>query len=184
MQLTKLLSTIENGVCQAIIPYVCKTICFGVLEKNKGMHAVWTWYSCRDVFHADFPESNHLFVYHKGHSLKKIKLFLSDIEEKLGIDDRSSIFKTVRKSACLIVISEFWQNHMNFSLLTLLLRYGVEYNKIKFDPDAPIKCSMLSETQEALRLFFSGKTEYHGNKDGWYEQFAGISTQNALKYLH
>ena len=82
MRLTKLLNTIDNGVCQAIIPYICKNTCFGILEKHKGMYAVWTWYSCRDVFHADFPESNHLFVYHRGHNLTKLKKYLNNIDIK------------------------------------------------------------------------------------------------------
>lgn len=184
MRLTKLLSTIQNGICQVVIPYICKAICFGVLEKSKGMYAIWTWYSCRDVFHADFPESNHIFVYHKGHAVNKLKSFLTNIEKNLLIDDNSSIFKTSRKSVSLIIISEFWQEPMHFSLLTLLLRYGIEYNKIKFNPDENIKCSMLSETQEALKLFFSGKTEYTGSKIGWYEQFSGKTKTECMKYLN
>ena len=183
MRLTKLLNIIENGVCTAIIPYICKNICFGVLEKNKGMNAVWTWYSCRDVFHDDFPESNHIFIHHKGHTLTKLKKFLADIEDRLGLDDKSTVCKTVRKSACLIILSEFWQNHMNFSLLTLLLRTGIQEKMIVFDPAKKIKCEMLRETLPALQLFFEGKCEYSGTKSGWHEQFAGLNKQNALKYL-
>jgi len=183
MRLTKLLNTIEDGVCTAIIPYICKNICFGILEKNKGMNAVWTWYSCRDVFHDDFPESNHIFVYHKGQTLHKFKKFLANIEHQLGLDDKSTVYKTVRKSACLVVLSEFWHNHMNFSLLTLLLRFGIQSKKIDFDPNKKIKCQILQETQPALQAFFQGNCEYNGNKSGWHEQFAGMDKATALKYL-
>ena len=183
MRLTKLLGTIENGVCQAIIPYICKNICFGVLEKNKGVDAVWTWYSCRDVFHGDFPESNHIFIYHKGHSFTKLKKFLGNLEDQLQIDDKSTVFKTVRKSASLIILSEFWHDNMNFSLLTILLRYGIDYKKTNFNIKDTIKCKMLKETMEALKYFFEGHTEYIGDKSGWHEQFADLSVEEVGKYL-
>jgi len=183
MRLTKLLNTIENGVCQAIIPYICKNICFSVLERNKGIDAVWTWYSCRDVFHEDFPESNHIFIFHKGHSLMKLKKFLNEVERQLNIDDMSTIYKTVRKTTSLIILSEFWQNHMNFSLLTILLRYGIVNKKTLFNLEKIKQCKMLEDTHEALRLFFEGRTEYSGDKSGWYEQFADLNREEASKYL-
>jgi hypothetical protein len=148
------------------------------------MYAVWTWYSCRDVFHADFLESNHMFVYHKGHSLLKLRKYLNNIESLLQIDDKSTFYKTVRKSASLIILSEFWYDQMAFNLLTILLRHGIDHRKVLFDPNKKSTCGLINETHEAIKLFFGGKTHYNGDKVGWHEQFAGLSKSEAEKYLN
>lgn len=183
MQLSKLMSMIHNGVCQVIIPYSCKHICFGAIEKHKNIYAVWSWYSCRDIFHTDFPVSTHIFIYHKGYSATRMRKFLQTIENNLNLSNPSVIYKTVRKSVSLIILSDFWHEKMKFSLFTLLMRYGIDYNLINFDLQQTIKCGMLHDTLPALQLFFSGLTEYTGSKSGWFEQFERLNKNACMKYL-
>lgn len=183
MRLSILKKFITGDYCDVIIPYICRGVCFGVLEKNKNVYAVWTWYSCRDVFHDDFPLTNHIFLYHKNYSSKKVIKFLHHIEAILKIENKTKIYKTQKTYVSLLLLADFWHQEMRLSLLTLLLRYCIIEKKIKFEITKKIKCNMVKETLPAIEVFLSGRNTYNGNKNGWHEQFAGLDYEQSIKYF-
>lgn len=183
MRLSVLKRYLKDNFCDVAIPYMCKDVCFGVMEKTKSTYAVCTWYSCRDVFHDDFPLTNHIFVCHKNFSGNKLTKFINNVEKKLGLQRLSSYYKTYRTHASLFVLSDFWHDEMRLSLLTLLLRYSILNKKIDLDLTKNIKCKMLKDTLPALKYFFAGNTSYIGNKTGWYDQFADLKTEEVCKYF-
>jgi len=174
MRLNTIYNLINDDICDALIPYSCKSICYGLLERNKNMLAVWTWYSCRDVFHDDFPTFNHIFIYHKNYSGKRLFNFMSNLEDRLQIKNKTKYFKTSKKYASLFILSKFWDDEMKLSLLTLLIRYAVREKRLKFDEKKKIKCNMVKETLPSIKYFLDGYTEYNGTKSGWHEQFCNI----------
>lgn len=183
MRLSIIKRYIIDDYCDVAIPYMCKDVCFGVLEKSKADYAVCTWYSCRDVFHDDFPLINHIFVCHKNFTGKKVLSFLHDVENQLGIKEKSKYYKTHKTHASLFVLAEFWHDEMYLSLLTLLLRYSVMNKKIKFDLSKKLKCKMLEETLPALQCLFLENKEYIGNKTGWHDLFANVKGSEMHKYF-
>ena len=174
MRLNTLHNLISGDICDALIPYNCKSICYGLLERNKNMLAVWTWYSCRDVFHDDFPTFNHIFIYHKNYSGKRLYNFIINVEDRLGLKNKTKYYKTCKKHASLFILSKFWDEEMKLSLLTLLIRYAVKEKRLKFDEKKNIKCDMIKDTIGAILYFLEGNTEYTGIKSGWHEQFCNI----------
>ena len=61
---------------------------------------------------------------------------------------------------------------MKRSLLTILLRCGVKYNRKQDNfEDAVFSCAYTQNTRYAVQRFLDGFTKYTGKSNGWYNQF-------------
>jgi len=178
-----LLQFVKNNICEIPILYHCINIAFSVAEDFKNRICVPCWYDCREIFHADYPKANHIFVNHKKQKYTKLKSFIESIESILNIKNKSMIIKTGRKTATLIVLSPFWKNEINFSLLTLLIRVAVYKNFDTYNKDIFCHCKYLNETKNAVNLFMSGCTNYVGKEKGWYGQFKHMTKSKCKKLL-
>lgn len=185
MKITKhvLESLISNDVCEIPILYHCENIAFGVAEEFRSKICVACWYDCREIFHADYPKPNHIFINHKKHKNTNLIKFLHSIEDLLGLKKPSKVYKTVRKTATLIVLNSFWKDKMRFSLLTLLLRASIYFNISQFSKRLFEVCKYLHDTKNAVNIFFNGRTCYTGDKAQWHKQFKYKTIEECKKML-
>lgn len=176
-------SFIINDICEIPILYSCPNIAFSICENWKNRHCVPSWYDCREIFHADYPKANHIFINHRKGSYNKIKGFLESVEKKLNLKNKSKCYKTVKKTCTLIVLSYFWYNEIKFSLLTLLLRVCC-YNKInEYCSKIFHHCKYLNSTRRAVKVFMEGRVDYKGEMFSWYEQFKHLSIKESKYFL-
>ena len=82
-------SYIENEICEIPILYHCENIAFSVAEDFRSKVCVPCWYDCREIFHADYPKPNHVFINHKNVKTQHIDNFLKSVENKLNIKKNS-----------------------------------------------------------------------------------------------
>lgn len=181
--LRHLRKNIKNNICVVPIMFYGKGTSFSLAENYKDDICVVSWYVCREVFHDDFPTSNHLFINHKVGEHNNLHRFIVDLENKLGLDKSSEIFKTNRKTVTLMFLSDFWKSRIMFSLLTLFIRFSIENKQSSFSLSSLRKCKYLCETIPAIMLLLDGKSHYKGKKGSWYDQFCGLNSQDCAKYL-
>jgi hypothetical protein len=174
---------LKNDICEIPILYSNPNIAFSIAEDFKGRVCVPCWYDCREIFHADYPRANHIFVNHKKTNCGKIENFLLSIEDMLGISKKSKYYKTGRKTVSMFLLSSFWNNEIRFTLLTLLLRTAGYYNMSKYNNRIFSRCKYLSETKNAVNIFMDGNFKYNGNMYSWYKQFKHLSIKECKKLL-
>jgi hypothetical protein len=172
-KLTKkqIIEFIKKDICEIPILYKCPNIAYSVAEDFKNRVCVPCWYDCREIFHADYPISNHIFINHNKRSASRLVKFIKSMEEHLGLRTKTKIFKTVKKTATLLILSPFWKEKIKFSLLTLLLRAAIYNRFILFDISICSRCKYLNATKNAVVLFFSGRKTYLGDSISWYGEF-------------
>jgi hypothetical protein len=178
-----LLEQVVNNICYVPIMHSAKPVAFGMAEKYKDEICLVSWYTCREVFHDNYPTSNHLFVLHENGQGKVLKKFIHDIENRFGIFNHTEVFNTYRKNCSLILLNQFWKKKLQFSLFTLLVRHCLKYNRTKFSLEDIAKCDFLKDTKPALSLMLNGKMCYCGRKSSWYDQFKGLNLEQSAKYL-
>lgn len=176
-------SYIKNGICEIPILYHCENVAFGVAEDFRSKVCVPCWYDCREIFHADYPTASHVFVNHKRQKNINFSGFLQSVEQLLGIKKPSKIYKTVRKTATIIVLSKFWKNEMRFCLLTLLIRAAIYYKLPVYSKRIFEVCKYLHDTRNAVNLFFDGKTNYIGSDNQWHKAFKYKTIAECKKLL-
>lgn len=174
---------IVDQICKIPIKYSSPPASFGMAENFKSELLVNGWYTCREVLHDNYPISNHLFITHNAEEYANLVSYIFSMENKLGIENPSVVFKTFKKTSSCIVLSGFWKNKLRFTLLTMILRFAILNKKRTFKLHDLSECKYLSITMPALDLFFSGKRTYKGRKSSWYEQFKNLNLQQCSKYL-
>ena len=97
--------------------------------------------------------------------------FVNSMESKLGLRTKTKVYKTVKKTATLLILSPFWKEKIKFSLLTLLIRAAIYNRFINFDISLCKYCTYLNATKNAVKLFFSGRKIYLGDSISWYAEF-------------
>ena len=178
-----ILQYVKNNICEIPILYHCLNVAFSVAEDFKNRICVPCWYDCREIFHSDYPNPNHIFINHKKNSSVKIEKFIASLEETLNIKNKSKIFKTSRKTATLIILATFWKKQLRFSLLTLLLRAAAQNKLIAFNYDIFQYCKYLKDTKNAIKLFFSGFTKYEGENNSWHQNFKRLNIEKCKNLL-
>lgn len=174
---------IKNNMCILPIMFYGKGISFSLAESYKKEICVVNWYPCREIFHDDYPISNHLFVNHGSGDFNTICKFLQNVENIFGLEHKCEIYKTNRKTASLIVLGRFWKSRIMFTLLTLLVRFCLNNKKRVLNLKDVEKCKYLQTTYFAIQLLMEGKVRYNGRRASWYEQFCDLSLEESMKYL-
>lgn len=131
------------------------------------------WLYCREYFQDESNGIRRMLFCHTAHRCKNIAAFISAVEDKLKIKEKSLIGPSQRYNISWINISSFWTNtSMKRSLFTIFLRCGVTY-KIKQDnfDEALLGSIYTRHTEYAVRRFLDGNIRYTGKKKGWYNQF-------------
>lgn len=180
----KIRQFIKNGICEIPILYSNGNIAFSLAEDFKKRICVPCWYDCREIFHADYPKGNHIFINHKKNNNGRLKDFLFSIENHLELKNKSEYYKTVRKTGTLFILSKFWNDPIRFSLLTLLMRAAAYNNLSLYSNRVFTCCKYLSDTKPAVKLFMSKKFEYKGQMYSWYKQFKYLSAKDSEKLLY
>lgn len=178
-----LLKNIENKICTIPILFSGKGICFGSAERYREEICVVSWYNCREVFHDDYPLSNHLFVNYNSKSFFILEKYIETLESLLKIENKSEFYRTNRKPCMMIILSNFWKKKIKFTLLTLLIRFCLKYEKSTFELNDLKKCSLLKDTIPAISLLLDGKIKYFGKNYSWYDQFKLLNFEESSKYL-
>ena len=131
------------------------------------------WLSCREYFQDESSGIRRMLFVHTAHRSKNIAAFMSLLEDKLRIEEKTIIGLTQRYNISWIRASSWWTTtSMKRSLFTILLRCGVHY-KIKENnfEEALFSVIYTKNTRYAVERFVSGCTKYTGKKKGWYNQF-------------
>lgn len=174
---------VKNDVCEIPILYNCCNIAFSVAEEFRDRVCVPCWYDCREIFHADYPKPNHVFINHKKYGYTKIKSFIKSMESELNLQRKSKVYKGVKKTASMVVLSSYWKNPCLFGLFTLIVRTAA-YNQMNlFDRNIIKKCKYLHETRNAFNILFDGRVKYTGSHASWYKQFRRKTVEECKKYL-
>ena len=172
-----------KDICEIPILYASSSVAFSVAEDFKGRICVPCWYECREIFHADYPKANHIFINHKKNQTSKIEEFVNSLESCLGMNKKTNVYKSVKKTATVLYLSPFWNVKIRFSLFTLLLRAASYKNLTSFDLSICKNCKYLHETRSALQVFVDGNTEYIGSNYSWYSQFKFMSKKDSKELL-
>lgn len=181
--LRDLKKNIRNNLCVLPIMFYGKGISFGIAESYKEDICVVSWYTCREVFHDDYPISNHIFVNHANGMHKTFIEFITSLENSFSLTNKSECYKTNRKTVTLILLSDFWRKKIMFSLLTLFLRYALKHKRKVFDYSDLSRCVYLGDTMPAIRLLLEGNKHYFGKLSSWHDQFKGLTYEESMKYL-
>jgi len=179
----KIKEFVKNDICEIPILYSNPNIAFSIAEDFKKRICVPCWYDCREIFHADYPKANHIFVNHKKNNNNRLASFLFSIEKLIGVYKKSKYYKTVRKTGSLFILSSFWKTPLRFSLLTFLLRAAAYYNLNSYSNKVFNYCKYLNDTKNAVKMFMDGKVNYEGQMYSWYKQFKYLSIKDCEKLL-
>jgi hypothetical protein len=157
---------------------------------------------CRESFHSSWYGAGYkkgpFFFYHVPSERARIQLFLNEVEERLGLKNKSQVCSVKgRDSFSVICPSAWWQqNEIRRQFLTILLRCGRNYGKKDY---ATFNKTLFStpytrRTPKAVRQFLKGKTKLdssirishegrnQSNKfQGWVKFFGG--KQTGIKFL-
>lgn len=171
-------------IIRIFLPYKEKINSFSIaVLGNSGFFIAEQFYSCREIFHEDFPTTKNLLICVPAYKKNRIINFFNFVETKLEIPKKSKVCLTQRKNIFFIKLSSFWKSKIKFSLLTLLIRSGLRISK-ELDIDKLIqKYFYLKKTSSAVNIFFSGKTRYCGRNNSWYKEFKNKGMDECLKLL-
>lgn len=121
------------------------------------------------------------FYSHQTGKSMAVSEFIARFEERLGIENKTHIGPTQRKTICWVEPSVWWTGKvMRRSLFTILLRVAQKY-KIESDnfEEALYSHRYTAESRYAVERFLAGHTTYTGRKYGWYKQFCSKKTTDA-----
>ena len=161
------------------------------------------WDHCREQFAPKFNSSIRGFYFsHPNEKHHNVGEFLTKFEEILECKNFSTFCKTSRSSILWVEPSRFWLDcQMKKSLLTIILRCGINYNLDSENFDAAlfdeiyIKENIWArETKKAILRFLFGFTKFTGKyievlegttiiKHGWKEEFCSLSEQDIRQRL-
>lgn len=170
--------------------YKFKKGSYGLISHNKNYIF---WVDCREDF-ANYLTSSHLYgLYHARKFLfitnhpERVRDFIAEFEERLKITKKTKILPTDKDNIVLVKPSEFWETPVNHSLLTILLRAGNLYKKIKGECTEKsfkkaLKHDYLVKTKKAVNRFIKGHTKYNGKEfAGWVDHFKRGNEKDLVK---
>lgn len=180
------MASVETTLDQVniLFPFMVIRNCFSVANKKGNTYISEQFYNCREVFHDDFPRFNNILISTQKYKCKRLVSLFDLIETKLNLKERSKIYLTQRKNVFFISLSNFWNNNIRFSLLTLLIRSGLKIKYLNCLQDLLSHNTYLRQTENAFNLFMDGFTKYYGNNISWYKQFQELDTDSCMKILH
>ncbi len=169
------------------------------LESENGLK----WDHCREKFAAKFDETiNGFYLSHELNAGRNVASFFHKFESIINCNTNikfSRYKKTSRNTILWIEPSKFWVDcHMKRSLLTLLVRCGMNYDYKKDNFDDALfgnykESQYLRETKSAVLRFMFGFTKFTGSlsdkpyatviKHGWREEFLNIDDYTIRKKL-
>ena len=176
-------SKTTSGSIKLLCPYTVLKNSFSVATLRIDDWVAEQFYTCREVFHDDFPRYSNILISTPQYKFKRVFQLFQNMESWLDIDKKSEIFLTQRKNIIFIKLSKFWNTSIRYSLLTLLIRSGL---KIKHEITLSTlieKNRYLRHSKNSLMLFFSGYVGYKGKNKSWYKQFKNLSEKDCLKFL-
>lgn len=167
-------------------PYQPEVGAFG-LRTQKGI----TWYTCREQFHLATnrrKDKSFFFAVNRnrfpGEALAghpKVAEFLIELETRLGLETRCVLTDTDSPTLIHADPGGWWGGGMRFSLFSILLRAGLNYNG---DVEAVLRTHpYCSRTQEAIKRFFAGYTCYTGSTGMWFNKFYNKSKEVVERLL-
>lgn len=169
------------------------------LENENGLK----WDHCREKFAARFNDVNGFYFSHEINAGKNIATFFHKFESIINCNSNiefSRYQKTSRNTILWVEPSKFWTNcHMKKSLLTLIIRCGMNYDFKKDNFDDALfgnykESQYLKETKPAVLRFMFGFTKFTGTlnnissyatvvKHGWREEFLNLDEYTIRKKL-
>lgn len=146
------------------------------------------WDHCREQFAAKFVDALGFYFSHPEHKGRDVANFLSKFEQIVGIHPVSSFAETNKNVVLWVNVSPFWIScWLKRSLLTILLRCGINYNSDQDNFDDALfgnykENIYVRETKSAVLRFMFGFTKFVGKnpinvfqssivKHGWREEF-------------
>lgn len=115
----------------------------------------WVGYSLDNVRSSEDPR------YKPCVNVELVAGFWSRIERKLKLKEESIFYPTERPRIILVYLSPFWLDVACWEVMTLLLRFAVNYYKSDFWEDAK-NYKLLWGAKFAVRHFLAGNTRYIG----------------------
>lgn len=153
--------------------------------KYDGTLVAKEWLYCREYFQDESAGIRRMLFCHTAHRCKNIAAFISIVEDKLNIKEKTVIGPTQRYNISWLNVSSFWTStSMKRSLFTILLRCGVNFKtKLNNFEEALFSVVYTKHTEYAVRRFMQGNTRYTGKRKGWYNQFYwnGCKRTNHIK---
>lgn len=139
-----------------------------------------TWHRCREQFASKFTSETEGFYFGHTHGASiAVASFIAKTEHILSIANKfekySQFSLTNRPYAVWIQPSEFWKVcQIRRSLLTILLRCGIQYDVEKDNYEAALKSDKYAlETQKAIRRFLFGYTKFNKPEQVVYSSYTG-----------
>lgn len=171
---------------------------FASHPENKRDTSCFYWEKCREQFAKKFQANTRGFFYSVDYAnLYKTPDFIRQTERILNIKNNSVFYKTNRRNAVYIKVSDFWKVcYIRRSLFTLVCRLGLVFDHKNWDKfmfgeaehtgrsEIDDNYNMARQTNKALLRFFFGYTKYTGDlsnsrkefmpeKHGWVAEFSG-----------
>lgn len=166
--------------------------------EDKAIH----WDHCREQFAAKFTDVSKPGFYfsHPANKGVDIANFLAKFEHITFTQPVSSFSLTNRENVLWVQVASFWMPcHIKRSLLTILLRCGINYDSAKDNFDDALfgdykESFYLKETRSAVLRFMFGFTEFSGRlpvetfqasiiKYGWREEFLKVDDAGVRRRL-
>lgn len=178
--------------------HVIPSVCNYALEAEplKDIH----WDHCREQFAAKFDEFTSGFYFsHPAGKSCDVAGFIAKFETIIGLSEFSTYSKTNKESVLWVSPIKFWTNcEMKRSLMTLLLRCGINYDSSKDNFDDALfgdykESIYVKETKSAILRFMFGFTKFTGElnqkttslvvKHGWREEFQKLDDSTICRRL-
>jgi hypothetical protein len=149
---------------------------YGIAEGSWGIlsrkHKHINWYYCRDVFDQEPLRLKEFCFWVKKENSRRVIKFIEAVQKRLKLSKRNrlKINLTNRPTVLHIRLSNWWRDRARRSLLTCLLRAGLEYDGHFWKTMG--KYEYLRTTWFAVQRFFKGYTRFaRRNFNGWQDTF-------------
>lgn len=146
------------------------------------------WMQCRERFNSLWhPEQTRRFFFaHKSDKRDNVIAFIDKTENILEIT-KTKFYLTNMTNALCIEASQFWIGcHLRRSLLSLLLRVSLEYDKRKDNYEQALFSHQYSmSTKHAIMRFMFGFTNIKAQvgKGGWRDSFENMPREMVRLHL-
>lgn len=167
-----------------LFPFMVIRNCFSVANKKGNTYISEQFYNCREVFHDDFPKFNNILISTQKYKCKRLISLFDLIETKLNLKKKSKIYLTQRKNVFFVILNNFWNDNIRFSLLTLLIRSGLKIKDLNCLQDLLSHNTYLRQTENAFLFFMDGFIKYDGDNSSWYKQFHNLDADSCMKILY
>lgn len=174
----------ESEIVNVFCPFTVLKNSFSVAKLKCKIFTAEQFYTCREVFHDDFPRYKNILISTPKYKLIRLLNLFNVIESKLNLNKKSKIYLTQRKNLYYVRLSRFWNVSLRYNLLTLLIRSGLKIKSLVNIDELKQHNKYLKITQSAFDLFFSGFIQYKGKKNTWYKCFNNKTNKECRKFLY